>query len=783
MKIKNKRRFLKIFWICVSAPFALILLLLLLIRLGAFGKLPTFEDLENPRSNIATEVISEDGRQLGSFFVQNRSFVEYDDLSPNLIAALISTEDARFYSHSGIDFIGLTRVAVKTLALGNRGQGGGSTITQQLAKNLYPRDTSNYSSAFTRVPSLVVAKLKEWITAVMLEHNYTKDEIAVMYLNVVEYGSNAFGIKSAAHTFFNKSPKDLKVEEAAVLVGVVNKPTRYNPVRNYDHSIARRNTVLSRMASAGFLTRREADSLSRLPIVLDYKPISHNEGTSTYFREMVRLYMTAREPKRSRYYSDWDYEQDLRLWQEDPLYGWCNKNVKADGTPYNLYRDGLKIYTTVNSRMQEYAEKAVWEHMSTDLQPRFNAQYRNTKNLFYGVNREGVEKIMRNAMKQTDRYRSLKRAGASDEEIERSFRQPVEMNVFSYKDRRGIDTLMTPYDSILYSKSFLRASFAALEPTTGQVRAYVGGTSFKYFKYDMVRQGKRQAGSTFKPFIYTFALGHLGLSPCTPVPNLPVSLEGGNGEGWTPKESSRVVYDGELKPLWWGLANSRNNFSAWIMKQAKQPEAVADFVHRLGIHSYIDPVNAMCLGTPDVSLLEMLGAFANFANMGVHNEPTFVTRIEDRHGNVLATFAPQSYDAVSEQTAFNMLGLLQNVVNAGTAGRLRWKYGFTAEMGGKTGTSQKNSDGWFIGVTPKLVAGGWAGGEDRSIHLNIGGEGASVALPMFALFMKQVYADPSLGITQEDRFLRPAGVEKFDCDTGTILLENPEIDEEDEFFQ
>lgn len=787
MNIRNTQKFLKIFWSIVAAPFALLLLLLLLIRIGVFGKLPTFEDLENPKSNIATEVISEDGRQLGSYFIQNRSFVDYGDLSPSLVAALVATEDERFYNHSGIDFISLMRVAVKTVGMGNLGQGGGSTISQQLAKNLYPRDTATYSSVFTKAPMLVIAKLKEWITAVMLEHNYTKDEIAVMYLNVVEYGSNAYGIKSAAHTYFNKTPGELTIEEAAMLVGVVNKPTRYNPARNPDFALARRNTVISRMYTSGFLKRHERDSISKIPIMLDYHPISHNEGTSTYFREMLRLFMTANEPKRSSYNNDWDYQQDVKLWNENPLYGWCHKNTKADGTVYNLYKDGLKIYTTVNSKMQAYAEEAVAQHMGTELQPRFDADIkrRQGRNIFSGLTKEEVERIMTSAMKQTDRYRNGKRRGLSEAEILKDFNTPVEMNVFSYKDPRGIDTLMTPYDSILYNKSIMRAGFVAMDPATGHVKAYVGGNNFKYFKYDMVRQGKRQAGSTIKPFIYTFAIDHLGFSPCEMVPNLPITLEGGNGESWSPKESSTVEYTGELKPLWWGMANSRNNYSAWIMKQAKRPEAVADFVHRLGIHSYIDPVYAMCLGTPDVTLLEMVGAYADYANRGVHNEPVFVTRIEDRHGNILATFIPQSYDAISERTAYNMIGMLKRVVTNGTAGRLRWRYGFTkGEIGGKTGTTQKNSDAWFIGLIPKLVAGVWVGGEDRSIHLTYGGEGAASALPIYAIFLQKVYADKSLGIPETDAFIKPAGMYDFDCpsDTG-ILRSNWDEEDEDEFFR
>ncbi len=752
----------KWFWIIVGTPFAVLLLMLILTRLGVFGKLPSFEELENPKSNLSTEIYSEDGDMIGSFFIQNRSYVDFDELSPNLVAALVATEDVRFYSHSGIDFISLARVAVKTVALGNTAQGGGSTLTQQLAKNLYPRDTTIYSNPISKGSVLVVSKLKEWITAVMLEYNYTKEEIIAMYLNTVPYGSNAYGIRSASRTFFGKNPRELTVEEAAMLVGVVNAPTRYSPVRNYDRAMARRNTVISRMAVDDFITKQQRDSLSALPIKLDYHPVSHNEGRATYFREMLRLVMTADKPRRSQYANEWDYEQEVRRWENNPIYGWCKKNRKADGNEYNLYRDGLKIYTTINADMQQYAEEAMYDRMSKDVQPALDAQVKWRRSIFVNLDKSEIEKIIRNAMRQTERYRLMKRAGASDAEIDKAFTTPTEMRIFSYKG--GIDTVMTPRDSILYFKKFMRGSFMALDPSNGHVRAYVGGPDFKYFKYDMVKQGKRQVGSTVKPFIYTFAVDHLGYNPCTMVPNLPVTIETATGDAWQPKEAGNVVYDGVMKPLKWGLANSRNNYSAWIMKQAKQPAAVADFIHKMGIHSYIDPVYALCLGTADVSLFEMVGAYATYANRGVFSEPLFVTRIEDRHGNLLASFNTSSADAISEQTAYTMLEMLRGVINAGTAGRLRWVYGFKGDMGGKTGTSQNNSDAWFIGITPKLVAGAWVGGEDRSIHLTARGEGSALALPIYGEFMKKVYANKALGVSQEDVFPVPVGVVVHNCD-------------------
>lgn len=768
------------FWILITAPIALILLVLLMISVGIFGKLPSFEELENPKSNLATEIYSEDGVMIGSFFVQNRSYSSYDELSPNLVAALVSTEDARFYTHSGIDFISLARVGVRTIGLGQLGQGGGSTISQQLAKNLYPRDTSVNDNFATRGGKLFVSKLKEWITAVMLEHNYTKEEIISMYLNTVEYGSNAYGIKSAARTFFGKAPSELNVQEAAMLVGVVNKPTRYSPVRNPKNALARRNLVIARMYESGYMKRAQRDSIQALPIELDYQPISHNEGTATYFREMLRMVMTSSRPTRNQFANDWDYEQYSKLWDNNPLYGWCIKNKKSDGTYYNLYRDGIKIYTTINAVMQVYAENALWDHMSKNVQPNMDDQVKRTGRLFSNLSKAEIEQVMLSAMKQTDRYRDLKSEGKSEEEILKLFKEPIDMRIFSYSGER--DTIMSPYDSILLHKQFLRSSFVAIDPSNGYVKAYVGGSNYRFFKYDMAKQGRRQVGSTIKPFIYTFAIDNLGYTPCTMVPNLPVSIETYGGDAWQPKEAGKVEYNGELHPLRWGLANSRNNYSAWIMKQAKQPQAVADYIHKMGVRSYIDPVYALCLGTADLSLFELVGAYATYANRGVFNDPIFVTRIEDRNGNVLANFAASAQDAISEQTAYTMLGMLQNVVNGGTAGRLRGMYAFTAEMGGKTGTSQNNSDAWFVGVTPKIVAGAWVGGEDRSVHLNNAADGARSALPIFAGFMKSVYGDTRLGITQLDKFPMPVGGISYNCDESGRQGTEVGVHKEDEFF-
>ncbi len=793
-------RMIKWIWVIVFSPFALVGMLLILTALGVFGRIPSFEELENPKSNLSTEIYSEDGVTIGSFFVQNRSYVQYADLFPDdslarrlyingrevppIVAALISTEDARFDSHSGIDIPSLARVAFKTLLMQNTSQGGGSTITQQLAKNLFPRDTVRNRGKLYRTSKLVASKFKEWITALKLEYNYTKEEIAAMYLNTVEFGSNAYGIKSAAHTFFNKEPHELNVQEAAVLVGVVNAPTRYSPVRNYDNSIARRNLVISRMAESGALTRHEADSIAELPIVLSYQPISHNAGSATYFREMLRLVMTAHPPKRNQFYTEWDYDRAVEEYEQNPLYGWCHKNHKADGTPYNIYRDGLKIYTTIDSKMQQYAERAVQKQMRNNIQPQMDAQYRYSKVTFLDTSREERERIMNRAIRYSDRYREMAEAGFSKKEILASFDKPCRMKVFTYKGER--DTLMSPKDSIYHHKRIMRAAMVAIEPNTGFVKAYVGGPNFRYFKYDMAKQSKRQIGSTIKPFVYTFAIGHLGLSPYTPVPNLPVTIETANGTAWSPKEAGKVKQLGELHPLEWGLAHSRNNYSAWIMKQAKEPQAVADFIHNMGIRSFIDPVPALCLGTSESSVFELTSAFTTFANQGVHTDPIFVTRIEDRQGNVISTFIPHSQDAISEETAWTMLGMLKHVVSGGTAGRLKWMYGFNdVEIGGKTGTSNKNRDAWFMGVTPNLVTGAWVGGEDQSVHLVSRGEGSVVALPIVGEFLKQVYDNGKLGVTRNDKFARPAVVKVYDMDESLMQNERASengISEDDIFF-
>ncbi len=789
---KNKnRKIVRWMWIVALTPIGVAVLMLFFAGIGVFGRIPSFEELENPKSNLATEVYSDSGKVIGSFFVQNRSYVQYADLFPQdstllyniggqtlppLAAALVAVEDERFYDHSGIDFRSLARVGVKTVLLGMK-QGGGSTITQQLAKNLFPRNTSSNDGKIARTVRLVGNKLKEWITAIKLEYNYTKEEIVAMYLNTVEYGSNSYGIKSAAATFFGKTPAELNLQEAAMLVGVVNAPTRYSPIRNPENALRRRNLVLSRVCTAGAISQSECDSISALPITLNYRPVSHNYGEATYFREMLRLVMTAQEPKRRNYYTEWDYEQALKQYNENPLYGWCHKNHKADGSEYNIYRDGLKIYTTINATMQSYAEAALFKQLKDVIQPAMDKQVRETRVLFNDSSKEEIETIIRRAMRNSDRFRNMKKDGVSEKEIYASFDKKCRMKVFTFSGER--DTLLTPRDSILHHKKIMRASFVAMEPQTGHVKAYVGGPSFQYFKYDMAKQGKRQIGSTVKPFIYTFAIDHLGMNPCTMVPNLPVTIETTVGTAWSPKEAGNVEYDGVLHPLKWGLALSRNNYSAWIMKQAKQPEAVADFIHNMGIDGFIDPVYALCLGTFESNVFEMVGAYSTFANEGVHNTPLFVTHIEDRQGNLISSFSSTSQDAVSKETAYTMITMLKNVITNGTGRRMGWQFGLSdVEIAGKTGTSNDNRDAWFMCITPKLVAGSWVGGEDQQIHLRRRGEGSVMALPIVGDFLTRVYNDPNSKISREDTFPRPALWKEIVCD------ENVEPKElEDEFFE
>lgn len=759
MKEKTKKTIVKVFWFCLLTP--ILALILFIAGVALFAEIPSFEELENPKTNLATQIISEDGKIINTYHIENRTFVEFDDLPESLVDAAIATEDVRFHRHSGIDFRSLARVAVKSVLLGNVGAGGGgSTITQQLAKTLFPREEATSSFPGASLIKLVTTKFKEWITAVKLERNYTKDEILTMYMNTIFFGSNAYGIMSAANTFFAKDPIDLNIEESALLVGMVNKPTRYNPTINPDHSLKRRNHVLSQMYKYGYLEKEAYDSIVQLPIVLSYETKDHNSGLAPYFRDMLRRYMNAKEPKKSSYKYSEEYQADSLRWENDQLYGWLNKNSKPDGSSYNLDKDGLKIYTTLNSKMQLYAEQAVAEHLGGNLQKSFFADMRWKRNKPFAadVPAETAENLMKQARRWSDRYRTMKDAGASESEINKAFNEKVEMRVFSWNKKGYIDTVMTPNDSIRYYKSFLRAAFVAVEPHTGNVLAYVGGPNYRYFKYDNARQSKRQVGSTIKPFLYTLAMQE-GFTPCDQVVNVPYSFEVGDTT-WTPKSTDKDIWIGKTVTLKWGLTHSSNNISAYMMKQFG-PSAMVEMCHKLGIKSHLDEVPSLCVGPCDISPFEMVSAFNSFPSRGVQIDPIFVTRIEDNRGNVLSNFAASKREAISEESAYLMVNLMQGVVNEGTAGRLRSVYQLTGQLAGKTGTTNDQSDGWFIGYTPKITAGVWVGAEDRQVHfesLALGG-GSNMALPIWGIFMKKVLEDGTLGISSNDVFVKPPGFE------------------------
>jgi len=740
-ELKNRYgKYIRRFWITYIVLCIFLMSFFILIASGVFGHsetsaffMPTFEELENPKTNLASEVYSADQVLLGKYFYENRSNIHYTDLSPNLVNALIATEDERFFDHSGIDVRSIFRVLLKNILGGNRSAGGGSTVTQQLAKNLFPRDPN--PSVF----KMIFIKVKEWITAIKLEHNYTKEEIIAMYLNTVDFGSQAFGIKSAAKTYFNKTPDKLNIEESAMLIGMLKAPTFYSPVRNPERAMKRREVVLSQMYNYGFISKEQYTSIKDLPLDMsDFHIQDQNTGLATYFREYLRLYLN----------------------------DWCSKHKKPDGTTYNIYKDGLKIYTTINSRMQKYAEEAVVEYLGQELQPEFYKHWKGFKNapFDWSVSKKEIDNIMQASLKRSDRYAMLKQLGYTEEQIIKDFNTPVKMTVFTYHGDK--DTVMTPMDSLLYYKFYLRAGFMSMETQTGYVRAYVGGINYRYFKYDHVMLSRRQVGSTFKPFLYTLAMQEGEFTPCTVVPNIPVSFDMPDGTKWEPRNSSDAR-EGEMVTLRWALANSVNYISAFLMKRYA-PQAVIKIAKKMGITSNIEPVYSICLGTPDISLYEMVGAMNTFANKGLYIEPIFVTRIEDKNGNILETFKPRTNEAISEATAYLMISLMRGVVESGTGGRLRSVYKLLNPIAGKTGTTQNNSDGWFMGITPNLVSGVWVGGEDRSIHFRSTalGQGANMSLPIWALYMLKVYADKTLGYPQNVDFDKPRkGLPPdFNCD-------------------
>ena len=748
-----RKIFVHVLWALLGASVLTAILAFWAISNGWIGYMPPIDELQNPINRYATQVYSADGKIMGTWNYnrENRILVDYTQLSPALIQALVATEDVRFYDHSGIDFFALGRAIVKRGLFGQKSAGGGSTITQQLAKQLYSETAHSVTERLLQKPI-------EWVIAVQLERNYTKDEIITMYLNYFDFLHNAVGIKTASNTYFGKDPKDLTVNEAATLVGLCKNPSYFNPVRHLDRSQERRNVVLGQMLKAGYLTESQYQQYSAEPLKLNFHVADHKDGIAVYFRDFLRRYMMAKKPVRSDYPS-WNmvkYHQDSINWETDPLYGWCNKNRKRNGDNYNVYTDGLKVYTTIDSRMQQYAEQAVREHIVKYLQPAFDKENRGRKSAPYSgkLSAEQVHKILMRSVRQCERYRVLKESGASEDEIMRSFNTKTEMSVFTYHGE--VDTIMTPLDSIRYYKSFLRCGFMSMCPQNGAVKAYVGGLDFIHFAYDMCMEGRRQVGSTIKPFLYSLAMEN-GFSPCDLAPNVQETYIVG-GRAWTPRNGSRARY-GEMVTLKWGLQQSNNWISAYLMSKLN-PQAFVTLLREYGINNpEIHPSMSLCLGPCDITVGEMVSAYTTFVNHGIRASHMFVTKIADNEGNVIAEFQPRMNEVISEESANKMLYMLKAVVEGGTAGRLRYKYNIPGEIGGKTGTTNNNSDAWFMGLTPTLVSGCWVGGEDRDIHFTMTsmGQGAAGALPVWAYYMKRVYADKQLGYNSKAVFDMPAG--------------------------
>ena len=741
---------------------------------GWIGYLPELEDLQNPINRYATQVYSSDGKVLGTWHLdkENRVVVPYEKISPYVVNALVATEDERFYEHSGIDFWALGRAIVKRGILGQTEAGGGSTITQQLAKQLYSEKAHSTLERLMQKPI-------EWVIAIKLERNYTKQEIITLYLNYFDFLHNAVGIKTAANTYFNKEPSQLDICESATLVGLCKNPSLFNPVRYPERARQRRNVVLAQMLKVGYFTQAQYDKERVKPLKLDFHRVDHKDGTATYFREFLRLYMMAKRPDRndeSRYPS-WNQNQyvyDSIAWETDPLYGWCNKNRNKDGEPYNLYADGLKVYTTIDSRMQEFAEQAMYDHVAHYLQPQFEKENRGKPNAPYSnLSAKQVASILNRSKTQSERYRVMKQAGCSDEEIDEAFNTKMQMTVFTYHG--DVDTLMSPMDSIRYYKKFLRSGMMSMDPKTGAVKAYVGGLNYEHFMYDMVMSGRRQVGSTIKPFLYSLAMEN-GYSPCDVAPNVQRTYMVA-GKPWTPRNGSRSRY-GQMVTLKWGLAQSNNWISAYLMSRLN-PYQLVQLLHDYGINNPdIYPSMSLCLGPCDVSVAEMVSAYTVFANHGIRCAPLFVSRIEDNEGNVITEFQPRMNEVVSAETAQKMLVMMMGVVDGGTAGRLRFRYNLTGQIGAKTGTTNLNSDGWFIGFTPDLVTGVWVGGEDRDIHFGsmAMGQGATVSLPIWALYMKSLYAHPDLGYDPDAKFDLPEGYDPCAKDS-TSMVDDIMIDD------
>ncbi len=716
---------------------------------GRIGYMPPIDELQNPKDKLASELYSADMEPIGRYFLEqgNRVFVDYSQISQTMVDALLATEDVRFYEHSGIDLRSLIRAIIKRGLLRQQSAGGGSTLTQQLAK-LY------YSPRAGSVLERLFQKPIEWVIAVKLEYFYTKDEIINMYLNKFDFLYEAVGLQSAATTYFGTTADQLKIEEAAVLVGMFKNPRIYNPILYPDRSLGRRNIVLDQMEKAGYLTVVQRDSLKALPIETHFSRVNHETGIAPYFREHIRQMMTAKEPKRKDY-RGWQRQQfidDSIAWATNPLYGWCRKNRKPDGSNYSIYTDGLKIYTTIDTRMQRYAEEAIAEYLGGYLQPRFEEEMKQNSYAPFSEDLlpEEVEEIMDRAIKQSERYRASKDAKMDTEDIMASFEKPVSMRVFTWNGMK--DTVMTPTDSIKYCKTLLRTGFMSVDTRSGHVKAYVGGIDYRNFKYDMVTDGRRQVGSTVKPFLYTLAMEE-GYSPCDLAPNVqPNIFDKATGEVWSPRNSSNERV-GEYVTLRWGLSKSNNWISAYLMERLA-PQSLVRLMHSFGIRGHLDPVMALCLGSADVSVEEMVTAYTAFSNHGLRIDPIYVSRIEDRHGNVITDFVPRVSEVFSESTYLKMLPILCDVIDKGTGVRLRYRYKIGAQMGGKTGTTNNNSDGWFMGFTPSLATGIWVGGEERSIHFDriADGQGANTSLPIYAHYIQKVYADSTVFYYPTDTF-------------------------------
>ncbi len=769
----RNKKIIRWLWILFGVCIAFVAVLLALIYNGIIGYMPEIDQLKNPQDKFATTIYSADGVEMGRYFrnTGNRVYADYDEISQHVIDALISTEDSRFMEHSGIDGKALFRVLFKTLLMQNKNAGGGSTITQQLAKQLYSPESQGLLSRALQKPI-------EWMIAVKLERQYSKEEILKMYLNQFDFLYNAVGIKSAAQVYFGKDASDLTVEEAALLIGMVKNPSYYNPRRHPERTTARRNVVLEQMYKNDKLTKAQYDSLCALPLKLDYHPADHKDGLAPYFREELRRFLLAKKPDINKYPS-WDKQKfvdDSILWENNTLYGWVEKNPKPDGSKWDIYNDGLKIYTTIDSRMQQYAEEAVTEHMA-DLQKRFFNEKKNSANAPYSstLDAKTHETLINNAIRQSERRRVAKANGKTDEGIIAEFNTPYEMTVFSYDG--PIDTVMTPRDSILYTKHFLRTGFLSMDPRNGYVKAYVGGPNFKFFQYDMVSTGRRQVGSTIKPFLYTLAMEE-GLTPCTKFLNTQPTLLDQNGRPWSPRNAGTARI-GEMVDLRWALTNSNNWISARVMDVVK-PHNLVRLMHNMGITNQLPSVISLCLGPAEISIKEMVTAYSAYANYGMKTNPLFVTSIADSNGTVISTFSEPSEEVISETAYYRMLSMLLNVVDGGTGNRLRRApFNITAQMGGKTGTTNDNSDGWFMGFTPELVSGVWVGGEERPIHFNTmaNGQGASMALPIYGKYMTSVYADPTLNYSQDTRFTFPDNLDLCGGGVDLGIVENTEVEE------